>query len=273
MGFITTFIYQPFFNLLVAYYDGLSRIPGQHADMGVAVILLTITIRILMLPLTISATRTQKERRDIEENINRTRDEYRNNPILQKEEIRKTFKKNRRVIISEAINFTIQMAIFFILYRIFTTGLGGADMHLLYSFMPDIAVPHNALVFLGKYDLTHPNLTLNFIQSITIFIVEAVNLIDSPFPTTRNEFVRYTLILPLASFFIFLFLPAGKKLFVITTLWFSILYTTLRILMRLYRKFLTRLDTLGVNPVPAGADSAPSTAPKPENGEKPSRLG
>src|SRR5690606_17848868 len=110
-----------------------------------------------------------------------------------------------------------------ILYRIFTTGLEGEDLHLIYTFMPEFKYPFN-LNFLGRYDLSHPNLFLNLIQSLTIFSVEVINIIDSPFPVSRGEFIRYTLILPIASFFIFMFLPAGKKVFIITTLWFSFFF-------------------------------------------------
>lgn len=248
MSFITTFLYQPFFNLLVGYFYALEQIPGLRPDMGVAVILLTLTIRVLLLPLTIASTRTKAERREIEETIKHINTKYSNNPVLKKEAVRKTFKGNRRVIISETIDFVIQLIIFFILYRIFTTGLEGEDMHLLYSFMPKITITHDALIFLGKFDLTHTNTTLNLIQSLTILSVEAISLIDSPFPTTRNEFIRYIVILPVASFLIFMFLPAGKKLFVITTLTFSFAVIAIRILGRWYQKFLGKWETIGVSP-------------------------
>ena len=43
----------------------------------------------------------------------------------------------------------------------------------------------------------------------------------SPFPSTKKD-VTTTIALPIISFFVFLGLPAGKKLFIITTLCFSI---------------------------------------------------
>lgn len=242
--------------------------------MGVAVIFLTITIRFLLLPLTIASTRTKAERREIEETIKTINIKYAGNPELKKEAVRKTFKGNRRVIISETIDFIIQLIIFFILYRIFTTGLEGEDMHLLYSFMPKITITHDSLVFLGKYDLTHTNTTLNIIQSLTILAVEAISLIDSPFPTTRNEFVRYIVILPIASFLIFMFLPAGKKLFVITTLLFSFTVILLRMFGRWYQKFLGKWETLGVTPDPAlNSNNTPPIAQNHPNNENGTNLG
>ena len=41
-------------------------------------------------------------------------------------------------VISETINITIQVIIILMLYRIFKTGLEGADLHLLYPFMPEV---------------------------------------------------------------------------------------------------------------------------------------
>jgi len=257
MHLLTVLLYQPFFNILVFYYYLLDQIPGHAADMGIAVILLTLTIRILMLPLTLASTRTQKERRAIEDTIKQAKKDLGSQPVKLKKEIRSTFKANRRIVISEGINFFIQMMIFFILYKIFTSGLLGADSHLLYSFMPkEIHYPFN-LMFLGKYDLSHPNITLNFIQSITIALLESLNLIDSPFPITRDEMIRYVIILPLASFLLFLMLPAGKKLFVITTLWFSIIYTLIRMLRRQLSKILDKLQNLGIKQT--SADPPPDT--------------
>jgi membrane protein insertase Oxa1/YidC/SpoIIIJ len=228
--------------------------------MGLAVILFTISIRLLMLPITISATRSKKERRDIEDTINQIRHEFHDQPQLQKQRIKKVFRSNRRILVFEAINFFIQLIIFFILYRIFTTGLKGADFHLLYDFMPHITPPLN-LTFLGKFDLTHTSFTLNLVQSVTILAVESLSLANSPFPITRGDVVRYIVILPVASFIIFMFLPAGKKLFVITTLWFSFFFTLADILSRVF----TRLFESSSPP-------PPKSPPEPDFSEKPARI-
>jgi YidC/Oxa1 family membrane protein insertase len=227
--------------------------------MGVAVILLTLSIRLLLFPLTLASTRTKKERRAIEEAIQEAKKTFHNRPERLKQEIRSTFKSNRRIVISEGINFLIQMMIFFILYRIFSTGLLGADLHLLYNFMPSVELPFN-LMFLGQYDLTHTNTKLNIIQSLSIATLEILSLIDSPFPVTRKDMVRYVIILPTASFVIFMFLPAGKKLFVITTLWFSIIYTLIRMINRKIQELLTKWENLGTKPSNSTDSQKPLTS-------------
>lgn len=224
----TTLIYQPFFNLLVAVYAGLLRIPNNSfADMGVAVIIFTLALRIILLPVSLASHRSASERKQIEENVKKIKHQYQSDPVKQKQLIRKLFLGNRRVVISEAFNFAIQAIIFLMLFRIFSKGLLGTDINLLYDIMPDVPEPYN-LTFLGKFDLTKPSLLLNLIQSLVIFAVELVSTLTSPFPTTKKEVIRLQFILPVVSFLIFMNLPAGKKLFVITTLTFSFFFILLR---------------------------------------------
>lgn len=218
---LITLLYQPFLNVLVIFYWLVGFTPVGY-DMGVAVILLTILIRILMLPLTLSAHRSQSERREIEQRIHALEQRYVHDPVLVRQEAKKIWRGNTRMLISEGFAFGIQLAIALILWRIFARGLGGQDLHLLYSWMPQVPQPYN-LTFLGRFDLTHPDMLLNFIQAVLIFLVEVVAVLTAPYLYSRNEMVRVQIILPLVSFIIFAFLPAGKKLFVITALSFSLL--------------------------------------------------
>lgn len=229
-------IYQPFFNLLVTIYWVLLQIPHfPHADMGVAVIIFTIAIRILLLPTSLRASRTEQERFEIEEKIKAIRQKYTAEPILQAQAMKSVFKDNPAIMASEGFNLFIQIAIALMLWRIFATGLEGADIHLLYSFTPHPPTPYN-LLFWGTFDLSHPHFILNVTQSAVIFILEALNLMTSPFPVNQKDVLRLQFFLPLVSFIIFSYLPAGKKLFVITTLIFSIFFTIFRYIYHLFHK-------------------------------------
>lgn len=229
----TTFIYQPFLNLLVGIYYFLQQIPEPpHADMGVAVIIFTLALRFLLLPLTLASQRSEAERRRIEAKVKQLQHDLHSDPVRLNQEIKKLFRTNPRMVISATLDLTIQVIIALMLWRIFAKGLLGADLHLLYDFLADVPQPYN-LKFLDVYDLTHPNLKLNLFQSLTIFAVEALNLLTSPFPVTRGEVIRLQFILPLTSFLIFSQLPAGKKLFIITTLLFSFCFKLFLLLRRL----------------------------------------
>lgn len=227
-------IYQPFLNILVGFYWLLGLNSTGKPDMGIAVIFLTLVIRLLMLPMSLSANRSEEERREIGQKIAELEKMYSSDPIKLKKEKKLVFRKSSRVLISELFSLFIQVAIALMLWRIFETGLTGEDLHLIYGFMPKVDLPFN-LLFLGKYDLSHSSLTLNFVQSFAIFVFETVHVLTSPYPPSKGEVVRLQLTLPIVSFLIFMHLPAGKKLFVIATLCFSIILTLLQFI---YRKFM-----------------------------------
>ncbi len=217
-----SFLYQPFLNLLVGIYLILDKFTHGHGDMGIAVIIFTVIFRILWLPISLSSQRSEKEQEEIAENIKKIELKYQNDPIKRKIEVKKQFKSNRRIVIMSAFNFIFQALIALMLYKIFSKGLDNQHSHLLYSYIPKINKPFN-LMFLGKYDLSKPNLLLNFIQSIVIFIYESLSaLFSTGKKYRRKELISAQLFLPIVSFIFFAAMPAGKKLFVTMTIIFSI---------------------------------------------------
>lgn len=241
LHYFTLFIYQPFFNLLVFFYWGLESITGGNADMGIAVILLTIVIRIIMLPLSFAQDKSEDERKNISDQIRKVEEEHRTDPIARDAAKKQIMRTNKAVLLAEILNLTIQVAIALMLWRIFSKGLSGEDVHLLYKFMPIVEQPYN-LVFLGKYDLTHPSLQLNLIQTLLIFILETVLMLGATTPVSKKQFVRLQFLLPIVSFFIFLGLPAGKKLFVITTLIISIILSSIRTVQRRFSAYKKKIE-------------------------------
>jgi YidC/Oxa1 family membrane protein insertase len=88
-----TFIYQPFFNILVGFYWLLDVVTGGNPDMGIAVILLTLVVRFLMLPISLSGHRSEKEKRDIAAEIKEIERLYASEPIIKEAKKEKSFKK------------------------------------------------------------------------------------------------------------------------------------------------------------------------------------
>ena len=62
-----TYIYTPFFNILVGLYALLGAISPDLADMGIAVIIFSIIVRILTFPLTIAGERSEEEKQKIDQ--------------------------------------------------------------------------------------------------------------------------------------------------------------------------------------------------------------
>lgn len=253
----TTIVYQPFFNILVFFYWALAQLSPGYADMGVAVILLTILIRILLLPMSLAGERSEEERRQIAAKAKELEAELSHDPVQLRAEMKKLFRERPQVVIAEISSLAIQIMISLMLWRIFSTGLEGKDLHLIYPFVPTIDEPFN-LMFMNKFNLGHSMISgglahlkfdgsvfwLNLLQSIFIFILETLSIYTSPYPSSRSEVVRLQLVLPVVSFFVFMFLPAGKKLFVITTLAFSILLTLTKFIRRRFQDYSDRQAAL-----------------------------
>lgn len=257
-----TYIYQPFFNILVGIYWALGQLGPGLEDMGIAVIIFAIVVRLLTFPLTLASERSEAERRKIVERVEQAKSEHASEPIKLRFEIRRIMKSNLRMVLSASANLLIQLVIILMLYRIFATGLEGADFHLLYDFMPRINEVN--LMFLGKYDLGHTNATLNLYQSLMIFVVEFLIALRSPLPVARRDVILLQAILPLGSYIVFMALPAGKKVFIITSLIFSALYHTFRLLQSWARKLVERFTPkppLEVNSTPTNSDPVDKSVP------------
>ncbi|MCL5676222.1 MAG: YidC/Oxa1 family membrane protein insertase [Patescibacteria group bacterium] len=235
-----TFIYQPFFNLLVAIYYGLARF-NPHVDMGIAVIIFTIIFRIIILPLSLASGRTENEKVEMMKKLAEIKDKYAHDPVAQKAESRKIFQGNKRVVIAETIDIGIQAIIALMLLRIFSTGLEGADFHLLYHGIPKPSEPFN-MMFLNSIDLSRPSVPLNILNSIVIFIAEALSIVSTARPANRED--RLALFaFPVIVFIYLYFMPAGKKLFIITTLLFSIGLMLVQTLLFWYHKITGKLES------------------------------
>lgn len=248
-----TYIYQPFFNILVGIYWLLGRISPELEDMGIAVILFALVVRVLTFPLTIAGERSEDEKKKIVEKVQAVKELYAHEPVKQKAEVKAVLRGNLRTVLATTFNMLIQIGIIIMLYRIFKTGLEGADYHLLYPFMP--AVDHVNLMFLGKYDLSRTNPTLNLLQSLMIFIVEFLIALRSPFPVGRRDVILLQFILPIGSYFIFMFMPAGKKVFIISSLAVSIIFNCIKLIQSWTLKLGERFKP------PAPPEETPVTPP------------
>ncbi len=257
MDFFTLYIYQPFFNILVGLYWLVGQV-FTAPDMGIAVILFAVAVRLILLPIDFVGEQSDEEKLQISLMVKQVKKDLAYDPVKQKEEIRKLMRQSPGAIFSEIFTITIQVLIILILYRIFTTGLEGADMHLLYKFMPSVHQPIN-LMFLGKYDLSHTNSALNLLQSLMICLSEIVHLYFEPVKPSRKDFISLVIILPVVSFLIFMFLPAGKKVFIITSLAFGIALKIIRQI--LYLTYSFRHQDVASQPSTAATTTSPGTPP------------
>lgn len=258
MDIFTTYFYQPFFNILVGLYWLVGQI-FPSPDMGIAVIFFAVAVRIILLPIDLAGDRSAEDKYEIATKVKQLKSELSSDPVRQKAEIKRVMRTRPGAILSEIVNVAIQILVIIMLYRIFTTGLEGDDLHLIYDFMPKIPTPIN-LMFLGVYDLSHTNNTLNILQSLMIAANEAMHLYFSPVKPSQKDFVSLVILFPIVCFVIFMFLPSGKKIYIITSLAFTMAVSLIKQLMYLYYSFTKK-------PAPVPVEDTP---PASENSEMPS---
>lgn len=208
LSFITIqIIYRPFLNILVLLYEYLPW--GQ--DMGVALIVFTIFLSVLLLPLSLSGEESEEERQELMRKLAEIEETHKGYPLQIQKEKEKLIRAHRGVIRLRYLSFAVYLIYFVVLYRVFKTGLKGADLRLLYTWVPKPTQPLN-LKFLGTLDLISPSPALNAFSAFLTFIAETLGILFSPYPATRDDrLVQF--LAPFAAFFITYRIPAGQELF------------------------------------------------------------
>lgn len=182
-------IYDPLYNGLVFI---LSVLP--HADVGIAVVLLTILVKILLFPLARRAIHTQIALKKIGPDLERVKKEYATD---QQEQVKKMFalyKENGIHPFSGFLIILIQIPIIFGLYLVFMRGgLPNIDTTLLYSFIP---TPQEvSMLFLGFIDLSGKSIILALIAGVSQFFHARIAMqppenLSKPGESMKDDIVR-----------------------------------------------------------------------------------
>jgi len=221
-------IYEPLYNGLVFF----TTIAPEHS-LGISIITLTILVRFILFPLSHKSIKTQATLRNIDPEIKKVKEQYKENKQQQAQEVMKLYKKHGVNPFSGCLFVFVQIPIIFGLYYVFWKGLAGGviDESLLYSFVHftnDINFS-----FLTIFDLKEKNIFLAAIAGISQFIQMRLAL---P-PTNKNETVtdnsfseqfkknmafQARFVLPAVVFFVAIGFPSAIALYWITSNVFSI---------------------------------------------------
>lgn len=141
--FLKVILLKPLFNILIL----LTFVMPGHS-LGWAIITLTILIRLALLPSTNSATRMQKKMKIIQPEMNKIKEQYKNDSVAQRQQIVDLYKKYKINPIGSCLPMLVQLPIMFILYYLFREiGTAGHRYDLLYSW---IKAPENLnMMFFG----------------------------------------------------------------------------------------------------------------------------
>ena len=87
----------------------LSEFTGNY---GIGIILLTVLIRVIILPLTIKQEKSMKKMRDIQPEVDKLREKYKDNPQEMQIKMQEIYKKNQVNPMAGCLPLFVQMCIF-----------------------------------------------------------------------------------------------------------------------------------------------------------------
>lgn len=210
------FLYQPLFNVLIWMYNNWT-----DQNLGWAIVYLTVLLRVVLLPFTIIAERDRIKNEKLTTELRGLAKEYRNDPVMQKDEIRRRLRQKRVRPWAKVVVLGIQVLVLVLLYQVFLRGITGEKLiRFLYSWV-DFPGRINTMFYgfnLGKvHDVVWPG-------AVGLFLLAEIYW---DYRKHKRELTKsdlfYFIIFPLFSFFILWILPMVKSLFIMTSLLFSVI--------------------------------------------------
>ncbi len=174
-----TLIFTPLYNILIVLMDALPFI-----DAGVAVILFTCIVRLILFPLSRKAIVTQARMKEIEPEMARIREKYKDNKEVQAKAIMEMYKSKEVNPFSSILLILIQLPILLAMYSVFEKGLPIVNPDFLYSF---VSVPVIKMTLFGLFDITHKNIILSLLTGVTQYFQLHFSLKHAtPLPASTN---------------------------------------------------------------------------------------
>lgn len=215
-----SFIYQPIYNILVFFYNG---VPGH--DFGVAIILTTLFIKTLFIPLSQKQIESQKKMQELQPKIKELQKKHKDNKEAQTKAIMALYRDNKANPLSGCLPLIVQLIVLIAIYRvIINISQAGFIIHAgdLYAFIANPgAVKH---LFLNFIDLTKPNYVFAILSAVAQYYqtkmlfqvqgkaISAEKTTDEPdFAAIMNKQMLY--LGPGITFFIGITFPAALSLY------------------------------------------------------------
>ncbi len=213
-SFWNDFLYQPVFNLLIWIYNDWA-----NQNLGWSIVYLTILLRLVLLPFTIVTEQGKIKNQELYDEVQRIDREYKRDPVLRKQEIRRVLKKRRVYPWAKFISLGIQALVFILLYQVFLRGITGEKIiKILY---PSIDFPGKInTIFFGfdlaqRYDIIWPGVVAIWL-ALEIYVMMRGK-------SASSSDLLYFIAFPGFIFVALWWLPMVKSLFILTSLLFSLI--------------------------------------------------
>lgn len=210
------YLYKPLFNVLIWFYNNWA-----NQNLGWAVIYLTIGLRMLLLPLTILTESSKMKNIELNEEIHKAEKEFRNDPILRKEEIRKKIKQRKIRPWTKVVALGIQLLVLILLYQVFLRGITGEKLiKFLYDWV-DFPGSINIMFYGFNLGQTH-DIIWPGIVALFLFVEIYIDYKNRKIQPDKSD-LFYFIFFPAASFLLLWILPMVKSLFILTSMMFSVI--------------------------------------------------
>ncbi len=172
-----TVVYEPLYNTLIFL---VSILPGHSVGFGI--IILTFVVRLLLYPLTGKSIRAQKAMRELEPELKKIREKYKDDKQLQARKTMELYQERGVTPFSGCLPLLIQIPIIIGLYWVFMD-LPKESLEKLYTFVihPEVLDMH----FLF-FDLAAKSLILAFLAGATQYLQTKVSLGNNPLPKPKE---------------------------------------------------------------------------------------
>lgn len=117
----------------------LNVVPDTGIAYGLSIIAVTIIIRLILLPLNLKSIKSQVKMQEIQPELSKLQQKYKNDPAKQQEETMKMYKEYKINPFSGCLPLLIQMPILWALYYVFSNLQGIAGARFLW--VPDLSHP------------------------------------------------------------------------------------------------------------------------------------
>ncbi|HTK60693.1 MAG TPA: YidC/Oxa1 family membrane protein insertase [Candidatus Baltobacteraceae bacterium] len=180
-------------------------------NLGVAVIELTVLLRLALLPLTILAERSSARYERLSEEVASIQEQYKNDEVLANEQIRELLKRRKINPWAKATVLLVQFAALLALYQVFTRG----------ALTPDVDP-----TFFG-FDIGKRNIWWALSVGIVLYLEISHEQRQVEHLLGKQDAV-YRYAFPLFSVVVLSLLPMVKAIFVLTSMAFSLIVSTVR---------------------------------------------
>lgn len=222
-----TLFFDPLHNLLVFL---AAVIPGHN--IALAVIILTIVVRAILSPLQHRVSRTQRRMRELEPDLQRIKDEYKDDKTKQAEKLMALYRAHGINPFAGFVLLLIQIPLLLALFWVFQAGFQFNAAHL-YSFITP--PPYIDTSFLGLFDVGEASYVLALLTGISQFFQVRLAMPPAPprsadetpsFTTelTRSMQLQAKYVLPVMIVIFASHLPAAIALYWLTSSLFSIVH-------------------------------------------------